>query len=425
METVVHIIKSIIPTQLFNKVAPTYHYALALIGALVYRFPSRKIRVVGVTGTKGKTTVSEMIYAILREAGEKTALSNTIHFIIGAREERNLFKMSMPGRMFIPRFMRRAVSAGCSWIVLEMTSQGVLQHRQRFIDLDALVFTNLSPEHIEAHGSFENYKQAKLDIARSLAHSSKDEKYMIANADDQHGEDFIDAAYARPVRFSLNSVTNIELREHSSVFEYGGEIFTLHLPGKFNIENALAAITFAQAIGIELEVIKRAIAGFKTVRGRLEPINMGQHFEVYVDYAHTVDSLTKVYTTFPEKRKVCVLGNTGGGRDKWKRSEMAQVAEAHCNHIILTNEDPYDEDPKAIVQGMYDAIQNKGKAEIIMDRRKAIRKALETARKGDVVLITGKGTDPYIMEAGGAKTPWDDATVAREELQAYLRKQAQ
>jgi len=193
---------------------------------------------------------------------------------------------------------------------------------------------------------------------------------------------------------------------------------SIHSPlvGEFNIYNILAAATFARALGIHTDVIKKAVEKLSVVKGRVERIDEGQSFQVYVDYAHTADSLEKLYKAFPNERKLCVLGNCGGGRDTWKRPEMAKVAETYCDEVILTNEDPYDEDPKAIIQDMVNGMEST--PQIVMDRREAIARALSHAHAAhDVVLVTGKGTDPYIMGPRGAKEPWSDEEVVREELQ--------
>ena len=168
MPRVLENMKAILPTPLFKVLQPIYHILLSFLGALIYRFPSKKIKVVGITGTKGKSTVTEMLNAILEEAGYATALSNTIRFKIGSESERNMHKMTMPGRFFVQRFLRQAVDAGCEWVVLEMTSEGVKQFRHKWISLDALIFTNLSPEHIEAHGSFEKYRDAKRALGKLI-----------------------------------------------------------------------------------------------------------------------------------------------------------------------------------------------------------------------------------------------------------------
>ncbi len=180
-----------------------YHYSLAMLGAIRYGFPSRKLIVIGVTGTKGKSTTTEIIAAILKEAGHTVAIASTIRFSIGRETEANLFKMTMPGRFFLQRFLRKAVNKGATHAVVEMTSEGARQFRHKGISLDALVFTNLAPEHIESHGSFEKYKEAKLSLAKHLESSSKRPRYIVANIDDKHGKDFLNINVERKLPFSL------------------------------------------------------------------------------------------------------------------------------------------------------------------------------------------------------------------------------
>ncbi len=391
------------------------YYLLALFSALFYRFPSREIRVVAVSGTKGKSTTVELIGAILEEAGYRVALSSTVRFKIGDRSENNLFKMTMPGRGFLQRFLRRAVKAGCEYAVIEMTSEGARQFRHKFIDLDAFIFTNLAPEHIESHGSYGAYAQAKLDIAQALVESPKPARVMIVNADDQETPRFLALEGPEKISYRLEQLEPIAITGRGTEFTFEGARMLTKLPGQFNLYNLLAAMNLARFQGVSLEIIKEAVEKFGGVRGRMEPVGW-QDFQVIIDYAHTPDSLRQVYETFPRERKIAVLGGTGGGRDKWKRPLMGQIAAEHCDFIILTNEDPYDENPEQIVREIAAGIKNK-EYKIIMDRRLAIREALRQVRAGDVVLITGKGTDPYIMGPHGNKIPWDDATVAHEELE--------
>lgn len=428
MESLLRFIEKLIPTKLYQKVQPAYHYWMPFLGAVMYRFPSRKLIVVTITGTKGKTTTTELVSAILEEAGHKTAVSNTVRFKIADKSERNLYKMSMPGRFFIQRFLRRAVNAGCEYAIIEVTSEAARFHRHKFIAFDALIFTNIAPEHIESHGSYENYVKAKLSIAESLARSKKARRPLVVNADDKEAEKFLKINVPEKHSYSLTHAEPYQLTQNDITFTLDGQTIHSHLSGTFNLYNILAAATYAKTHGIGIEIIKRAIEKFQGVPGRVEKIEVGglkpdgspkQNFTVVVDYAHTKDSLESLYRVFHGSKKICVLGNTGGGRDKWKRPEMAKIADKYCDEIILTNEDPYDENPRAIVEEMKSAIVDKP-VEIIMDRREAIRHALSKARAGDAVLITGKGTDPYIMEANGKKTPWSDAVVAHEELSKLM-----
>lgn len=429
MDTVLRAIKRVVPTSLFQALQPAYHYTLAFLAALLFGFPSRTIKVVGITGTKGKTSTAELVSSVLEAAGYKTALAGTLRFKMGEKSEPNLFKMTMPGRFFIHRFLRRAVSEKCDWAVLEMTSEGTKQFRHKFIELNALIFTNLAAEHIESHGSYEKYVEAKLKLAHSLARSTKPDRAIVANADDKESVKFLAADVPRKFPFHLRDA-GYKLTDNGVEITYKGELISSPLRGLFNVYNIMAAATFAESLGISPADIKRGIEKVTSIRGRGEEVKAGQHFTVIVDYAHTPDSLRAIYEAFESKKKICVLGNTGGGRDTWKRPEMGRIAEEFCDTVILTNEDPYDEDPQSIVNDMVKGM--KLKPEIIMDRREAIRTALLTAfaagEKNDqqnaVVLLTGKGTDPYIMEAQGKKTPWSDSKVAKEELKKLLSKES-
>lgn len=415
MENILRNIKKFIPRKLFSFFQPAYHYSLALISALIYRFPSRHVKVVAITGTKGKTSTTEIVNAILEEAGYKTAVAGTLRFKVGDEEERNLYKMTIPGRSFVQRFLRRAVRAKCDWVIIEMTSEGARLFRHKFINFDAFIFTNLSPEHIESHGSFENYKDAKLSIARALGASPKRPRIIVANADNEYANEFLAVEADTKTTYSLKDAEPYTLEKDKMIFNFMNAPLVSHLSGAFNLSNMFAGISFARAVGIAPEVIRRALEKFHGIRGRVERVNAGQDFDVIVDYAHTTDSLEKVYEVFQDSRKICVLGGTGGGRDSWKRPAMGAIASAHCDEIILTNEDPYDEDPEKIVSEIRAGISG-GHAKTIMDRREAIAHAISLAKTGDAVIITGKGTDPFIMGPNGTKTPWDDADVAREEL---------
>ena len=234
------------------------------------------------------------------------------------------------------------------------------------------------------------------------------------------------------VGYSLGDITILSETASSSVVSYKGETITIPLPGKFNILNALAALKLTEAINIPLSVSKKGIESLLQIRGRVEKVDCSQNFTVIVDYAHTDDSLRKLYETFTpepvgsrlEHRLIAVLGSTGGGRDTWKRPILGKIADEFCDEIIITNEDPYDEDPMKIINEVTSGVTHHIATKII-DRREAIAHALSLARFGDTVLITGKGTDPYIMGPHGTKEAWDDANVVREELQIIKDKSPQ
>lgn len=414
-------IRRFVPVKIFTFFQPIYHWTLALSAAVWYRFPSRKIKIIGVTGTKGKSSTVEIINAMLEEAGYKTALSNTIRFKIGDHSSENLFKMSMPGRFAVQKIIRKAVNNKCDYVILEMTSQGSLLFRHKFIDLDALVMTNISPEHIEAHGSYENYVSAKVAIAKNMRKSKKNNKAMIANVDDKESHRFLDEATDRKMTYSVSDAQPYEIKKEGIDFTFGSKKVHSQLSGLFNLYNLLAGATAARSQDVNDDIIIRAIEKFNGIPGRVQKIDAGQDFEVVVDYAHTTDSLEKLYQVFQNSRNICILGGTGGGRDGWKREKMGEIADKYCEEIILTDEDPYDEDPMKIVEDVAKGIHHK-KPKIIMDRRMAIAEAIKMAQTGDHILITGKGTDPYIMGPKGTKTPWSDARVAKEELEKFLKR---
>ncbi|MDO8593938.1 MAG: UDP-N-acetylmuramyl-tripeptide synthetase [bacterium] len=421
-------------SRLLSLLKLPYHYLLAFVGAVVFGFPARKLNVIAVTGTKGKSSVVELISALLDEAGFKTAHASTIHFKIGDIKERNMHKMTMPGRFFLQHFLRKAVHAGCTHAVVEMTSEGARQFRHKFISLDALIFTNLAPEHIESHGSYENYVAAKVSLAKALQKSSKSGKLLVVNGDDKEAEKFLAVFSGTKIVYSKKDAGGEVVTSEGVSFNWQSVRIESSLPGEFNLYNILAAVSFAKASGIPVEKIQSGIKKVTTIKGRAERITLDTppsppseeggkgtslDFTVIVDYAHTPDSLEKFYQTYAGKYRRCILGNTGGGRDTWKRPVMAGIAEKYCDEIILTNEDPYDEDPEKIIREMAAGMTHK-EPMLILDRRTAIANALQKSSKGDVVLITGKGTDPYIMGPNGSKQVWDDATVVREELAKVL-----
>ena len=419
MRTIKNIVTAIVPASVLQPALSAYHLALAWLGASVYGHPSRRLVLIGVTGTKGKTTVTEMLSAIFEEAGQKTALLNSIRLKVAGITRSNTGR-SMPGRLFIQRFLDQAVRANCTVAIVEMTSEGARQHRHRFLEMDALVFTNLAPEHIESHGSYAAYANAKFDIGRALARSSKRPRVMVANANDKESPRYLTLPVEHALPFSLSAQKPYTADENGGYFTFEEQRVDLKLPGIFSLENALAAATAAHALGIPVEAIARALGKIERVPGRAERIEEGQDFIVVVDYAHTPDSLQALLDAYKARRKICILGSAGGGRDTWKRPIVGRIAEESCDHVILTNDDPYDEDPQQIIEDIAHGMTHR--PEIVPDRREAIRSAFLKALPGDAVLITGKGIDP-IMGPHGAKIPWNDADVAREELQALEKKQ--
>lgn len=398
-----------------------YHFLMALAAAAYCRFPSRKIKVIGVTGTNGKSTTAIMIAAILTQAGFKVAVSSSIEFRIGGRVWKNRSRMTMPGRFVLQKFLRRAADENCRYAVVEVSSEGIAQHRHRFIRFEAAALTNLTPEHIESHGGFDNYRAAKGKFFAACRN------IHVINGDDPNCEFFAAFPAARRyvygIRHSFSdrigakkiTATRAEFSLGGSSFESEGVAFKLRLPGEFNIYNALAAIAVARSQGVPPEACRAALESIGTIPGRMEKVFAGD-FEVLVDYAVTPDSLEKAYETARRGlagKLICVLGACGGGRDRWKRPVMGHLAQKYCDRVFVTSEDPYDEDPGRIIQEIADAAAN---AIRITDRKEAIHRALAAAKHGDRVIITGKGCEDSMCLAAGRKIPWSDKDIVLEYL---------
>ncbi|MDO9399617.1 MAG: UDP-N-acetylmuramyl-tripeptide synthetase [bacterium] len=484
MDKILHIIKKYIPKKLFKKLQPAYHFLFSIMAAVWYHFPSEKLIVIGITGTTGKTTSVYLMAKMLINAGYKVGYISTAMFSDGQTELLNDKKMTMPGRFFSQKMLSQMVKNKCHYAIIETTSEGIEQFRHRFINYDILIFTCLYPEHIEAHGSFENYRAAK---GKLFAHLKKcrtkyvDEqkiikqpdsgikkiglnrikKTIIINADDENANYFFDfwaeekfgyTNKINPVKYLLSNGELIKQDKVASknekinlanqkikISEYNnikadnkGVSFivdnkteiNLKLLGEFNATNAMNAVCLGLSQGISLAKIANGLGKVEQIPGRLELIKEGQSFTVIVDYAFEPGAITKLYETvkaFPHKKIIHLLGSCGGGRDKTRRSELGKIAGAKADIVIITNEDPYDEDPQIIIDQVAVSAKNVGKIVDknlfkILDRREAIKKALSLAEEGDLVLITGKGNEQAMCLANGVKIPWDDRKVVREEL---------
>ncbi len=452
--------------QLLKRIVPDavilfYHRMLSWAAAVWYRHPSREMMVIGVTGTNGKSTTCHLIGRVLDATGYKVGLATTVEFRIGASQWLNNTKMTMLGRFALQKLLRRMADADVKYAILEVSSQGIAQHRIDNIDFDMAVFTNLTPEHIEAHGGFENYKLEKGKLFASLTTavnkyaiiegteevvyygdefynrkpSEKVCKTIIVNGNDPYHDYFLsfDALEKYCYGIELNvreecrnvSATQVQLTSTGSDFCVGGMNFEIMLPGMYNVYNTLAAIAVGLTRGMDFSVIAQALSGPIAVPGRFERIDEGQPFEVIVDYAPEVASMTQLYTVIDVIKKgrvIHVLGSCGGGRDKSRRPILGRIAGSHAQIVIVTNEDPYDDDPMTIIQEVAAGAIEVGKKEgetlfTILERKEAISKALALACPGDIVLITGKGAEQAMCVGRGKKIPWDDRRTARQLLQ--------
>lgn len=410
-----------------------YHFFLAALAAFVYGAPSERLKVIGLTGTSGKSSTIHFLRYLLQAAGEKVASLSTIDFYLAGKVTLNNRKLTMLGRLAIQRFLARAVRAGCDYAIIETTSEGVVQHRQRFINYDVAVLTNFYPEHLEAHGGLANYKAAKLKFFRQVAGSRRKKglpKTAVVNGDNQYAEDFLSAGgFDQKLRFGTGAPNDLVITDLTSGpdglrFKINEVGFFLPVLGKFNALNFAAAAAVMVSQDFKLADLAEYAVNLPPVPGHLEFIDAGQSFKILVDYAFEPVAMRELYqvvASIKPGRVIHVLGSAGGGRDAARRPILGRLAGESADMVIVTNEDPYDDDPRVIIDQVAEGALAAGKKLDVdlfkvLDRRQAIARALSLARADGLVLITGKGAEQAICVAGGKKIPWDDRMVVTEEL---------
>jgi len=428
-----HYLKNLVPQSIKN----IYHLAQAIVANIFFGFPSRKLKVIGITGTNGKTTTVQMITKILEEAGKKVAMASTINFSINGQEEKKLSHFTTESSFAVQKFIKQAVQAGCEYLVLETSSHSLDQYRVWGVEYDTAVITNVTREHLDYHRTMEKYRDAKKMLFANVA---KNNGTIIVNLDMENPEEYTKNAKNKLFAYGIsnfkftisNKIQNqnvkmihaerIELGIDHSKFVINNSEFTLKIPGIFNVENALAATCVGLGEGIELETVKAALAKIKGVPGRLEAVKNDLGAHIIVDYAVTPDSLEKLYsflasTKKPDGKIIAVFGSCGE-RDRGKRPIMGEIVSKYADYIILTNEEPYHEDLAKIIDDIAGGIQNK-KENVdywkIIDRREAIKKALTMASVDDIIVVTGMGAQES-MVVGDKKIPWNDKKVIEEEL---------
>jgi len=423
--------KIISPT---NPLRLAWHFLWGFIATVWYRFPSRQITVVGVTGTNGKTTTANLIARLLEANGEKVALATTINFQLADKKWDNLTKMTSLGRGSTQKFLRQAVNAGCTYAVLEVSSHALIQHRVWGVNFNAAVLTNITQDHLDFHGTFEEYRAAKELLFWRLAKNKESgEKIAVLPAEDSNVEGFHRIPEIGIITFGFKKgdllAENIRVREHSQKFEVVGmeEKFEIEtkLLGNFNIANILAATALALALKIRPNVIRKVFKKLQPLPGRLETVEAKQPFRVIVDFAHTPDALEKLLRTFRAvtEGKVWLVFGATGDRDREKRPIMGAIANKLADEIVLTSDDPFTENPEKIIFEVREGIsRSEGEGLFInVSRKKAIHYALENAQKGDTVLIAGKGCEQFQV-VGWKKIPWDDRKLARKILEKRFTK---
>jgi len=421
-------VRSVFPNR--HPVRLFYHKVMAVTAAMLYRFPANKLTVIAVTGTKGKTTTCNMLHKIFTEAGKKTGMLTTVNFKIGEFEEANLTKQSTLSPFLLQRKIREMVHAGCEVLVLEVTSHAIIQSRTFGINVDTAVFTNLKQDHLDYHGTMEDYMQTKGRLFAGLNSSPRKAgipKISVINMDDESAQYFANFPADQQFAYGIlkgtyvarDLIADADDTKFTIRIPNGEEQVDLKIPGRMNVYNAMAAATTATAHHISLLTIKSALEKMRPIPGRLEVIDEGQKFTVVVDYAHTEDSLEQVLALFKEltKGKLILVFGATGDRDKTKRPKMGAVAHKYADTIILTDDDVYTENPREIASQVCAGI---ARAEghgfwQVLDRREAIRLGLSLAKEGDTVIVAGKGAEEFQV-VGKQKIPHDDRKVVRECL---------
>jgi UDP-N-acetylmuramoyl-L-alanyl-D-glutamate--2,6-diaminopimelate ligase len=433
-------VKSVLPAGFVKTLRPLYHGCLAKAASWYYGRPSSRMIVVGITGTAGKSTTVKMLAHILNTRGRKTGFITTVSFSDGTREHINKHGLSMPGGPTLQKQLKQMRDSGCQVAVVECTSEGLAQNRHWGIGFQLAIFTNLSPAHIEAHGSFENYRQSKGKLFRSLNinHKSKIlnlKSTIVVNLDDPNADFFLEFTADKKIGVTQDEVKKLlklsevllisEARtENGLSFSLEHQVFALKVLGEFNILNASLAAAAAKALGVPLADSASALASFSGALGRMQEIPNPLGLKIIVDYAPEPAAMLaalKSVSGLPHKKIIHVFGSTGGHRDVKKRFEFGEISAAYADEIVITNDDVYDSDPEKIAEDILSAIKkskrytlNAVRSQTILDRRQAIQYALNSAQPGDTVLLTGKGSEQFLVLPGNKRIDWDEAAVVHK-----------
>jgi UDP-N-acetylmuramoyl-L-alanyl-D-glutamate--2,6-diaminopimelate ligase len=423
------IVKAFIPKSLFQKIEPAGHLGEAVIFNTVNGFPAKSFKVIGVTGTNGKTTTAFLVHRMLHEAGYKVGLMTTVAYGAG-------LELKMPPDHYtnvpVPLMMRRLrylKAKGVEYLVMEVTSMALAQNRLWSVPFYLSAMTNISQDHLDYHGTMDRYINAKVKLFRSTNDNKNGTRTGVVNADDATADKFAKAVKT-PITYGIKKgdIKAKDIKLKSSGISYktvaGKETYTIKssLPGNFNVYNTLAAVGVGRALGLSKKQIEQGIAALDGVPGRMTPIQAGQKFNVLVDFAHTPDALENVLKAARELTKgnlILVFGATGD-RDKSKRPLMGEVAAKNAETIFLTDDETYTEDPGKIIQEVFKGIEDAGGAvrtTIVEDRKKAIKAAFAAAKRGDTVLLTGIGHQ-VSRNMGGQEEPWNEIEIAKQLLKS-------
>ena len=431
-ESMLASLKRLIPEQI--KIA--YHFLQALAGAAIFLFPSLKLKVIGVTGTDGKTTTVHLIYHILSETGEKVSMISTVQAKIRQKNIDTGFHVTTPDPIKVQQLLRKMLNAKSEYAILEATSHGLAQERVAFVKFFASAITNITHEHLDYHKTYEHYLNSKAKILNGV-------KLRVLNVDDKSFDKLKLRGGGQLVSYGIKNKADFKARDIEQSIE--GLTFEIHFTdkreakkikikssilGEYNVYNILAAFALTFNLGVEPEAIASSIATFRGIEGRMQYINIGQDFDTVVDFAHTPEGLRsalKTLKTVKKGRLISVFG-CAGERDVGKRRLMGEIAAELSDLSIFTAEDPRSEGVNKIIDEIEaGALKESGVPEVtfwkVPDRKEAIYKAIvEFAKKDDTVAIFGKGHEKS-MNIGGVEYPWSDENVAREALKERLKVQ--
>lgn len=427
-----HKVKKIVPKGSIK----FYHLGRAIMANLVYGFPSQPMRIIGITGTNGKTTSSFLVKSILKTAGRKVGMLTTVSFEIDGKSERNALNMTTVNPFLMQKYLRKMKQAGCQDVIVETTSHAIDQYRIWGIEYHVVAVTNVTHDHLDYHGTFKDYLATKQKLF-ALPH-----QISVVNADDEYFEAFWNYPARRKISYGLKAAkTDVTARKllsetDSSLFTLitpeGQTVVKLPLPGEFNVYNTLTAAAIATGLGIKIETIKKGLEAAEPVPGRMEPVTVEKintPYTIIIDYAHTPDALEKAMQSVKQAGKGRLIAVYGacGDRDKTKRPILGAIGGRLADIVIITDEEAYTESPKAIIEEVAAGVE-RGAAKdnpkvlnqnyfIINDRREAIAKAIDLAKLGDCILVTGMGDQSYKV-VGTEHIPWSDRDVIRELIRA-------
>ena len=431
------------PVVLLRKILPSWvfqlqHYLEARLAQLIYRNPSNKMIIIGIVGSKGKTTTANILWGILNSKTHPTGLIGTADIQIGNHKVKNHWHKTMPGRWHTQKLLSRMLQADCKYAIMEVPSEAQQNWRHIGINFDLIIFTNVTNEILAVHKNslelLHKHNKRLLSKFYKLNRKTIDRitvpKIILANQDSNYFNDYFkfkaDQKYAYSVNNSTSDFFATDIRSgiKGSQFKIQKQNFELNIPGEINISNATAAIATAKILGLSLKQVSKKLSTYKEVPGRMNLIEEGQPFTVVIDYAHEESGLNYILkwanqVKLKHSKVITLICGQGGGRDVKKRPLMGEMAAQQSDFIVVSNDDVYDDDPQQIIQDIIKGAKkvrpNLERVFNIEDRREGIAKALSLATKDDIILITGKGVDTSMIIAG-SKIPWNEHQVVKEEL---------